>query len=371
MEVLCSVLLVFAQEAWKRHTIDGTSKGADGVRLADANGDGRLDIVTGWEQGGVVRVYLHPGPEKARPAWPAVTVARVKDVEDAVFADLDGDGALEVVSSCEGKTQSIFVSWGRVADPDSWKTEPLPASAGRAWMFVLPLQVDGKRGIDLVAGGKNKGAEIGWYESPADPRKLADWKWHKLRDAGWIMSLVAQDMDGDGDVDIVFSDRKGKRTGAFWLENPTWTEHVIGGQGREVMFITLADLDQDGRQDVLAAVKPAEVLHFRRVDAGGKSWETRALPFPPNTGHAKGVGVGDLDLDGKPDVVFSCEGAEGAKSGVMWLKNGEGRQISGPDGVKFDLVELLDVDGDGDLDVLTCEENENLGVIWYENPHRR
>ena len=38
-----------------------------------------------------------------------------------------------------------------------------------------------------------------------------------------------------------------------------------------------------------------------------------------------------------------------------------------------DRIELLDLDGDGDLDVLTCEERQNkngLGVIWYENPAR-
>jgi hypothetical protein len=38
------------------------------------------------------------------------------------------------------------------------------------------------------------------------------------------------------------------------------------------------------------------------------------------------------------------------------------------DGVKHDLVELIDLDDDGDLDLLTCEEVTNLGVIWYENP---
>ena len=48
----------------------------------------------------------------------------------------------------------------------------------------------------------------------------------------------------------------------------------------------------------------------------------------------------------------------------------EAHEISGPRGVKFDLLQLLDVDGDGDLDVLTCEERHNLGVVWYENPAR-
>ena len=51
---------------WKRHTIDNTSRGADGVKLGDFNRDGLPDIVTGWEEGGVVRVYANPGPEKAR-----------------------------------------------------------------------------------------------------------------------------------------------------------------------------------------------------------------------------------------------------------------------------------------------------------------
>ena len=47
--------------------------------------------------------------------------------------------------------------------------------------------------------------------------------------------------------------------------------------------------------------------------------------------------------------------------------------LSGTEGYKFDRIELVDLDGDGDLDVLTCEENygpnsEGLGVIWFENP---
>ena len=56
-------------EPWIRHTIDNTSRGADGVRLADVNDDGLLDIATGWEEGGQIRVYLNPGGQVARPSW--------------------------------------------------------------------------------------------------------------------------------------------------------------------------------------------------------------------------------------------------------------------------------------------------------------
>ncbi|MGQ9732941.1 MAG: hypothetical protein ACUVX8_16915 [Candidatus Zipacnadales bacterium] len=40
----------------------------------------------------------------------------------------------------------------------------------------------------------------------------------------------------------------------------------------------------------------------------------------------------------------------------------------GADGVKYDLVQLVDLDADGDLDVLTCEELANLGVFGTRTP---
>ena len=79
---------------WQRHIIDNASRGADGVRLADANRDGLPDIATGWEQGGAVRVCLNPGPARVKDKWPAVTVGNVPGVEDAVLVDLDGDGLI-------------------------------------------------------------------------------------------------------------------------------------------------------------------------------------------------------------------------------------------------------------------------------------
>ena len=54
---------VISDAQWKRHIIDDSSRGADGVRVEDVNGDGYLDLTTGWEEGGVVRVTLNPDPE--------------------------------------------------------------------------------------------------------------------------------------------------------------------------------------------------------------------------------------------------------------------------------------------------------------------
>jgi len=381
---------------WKCHIIDDTSRGADGAKLADVNADGLMDITTGWEEGGLTRAYLNPGPAKAKEKWPFVTTGKTPSAEDAVFVDLDQDGAVDVVSSCEGSSQSMFVQWAPkekndYLDESKWKSEVIPVSKNLTrWMFCIPMNVDRKYGPDLIAGSKSPNAQIGWFETPKNARNLEDYKWHTISEAGWIMSLRAEDMDGDKDLDILASDRKGDMRGCRWLENPgpgnaqkkPWTNHFIACQDKEPMFLTIADIDDDGLNDVLAAVKSSkqsQIIIMRRLDPTGDAWKEYVIPYPPQTGSAKAVVVADIDKNGKNDIVFSCEGANAPKSGVMWLSCAKtpfdaqwrAHHISGPKGIKYDRMELLDADRDGDLDIITCEERQNkngLGLFWYENP---
>ncbi|WP_031443717.1 MULTISPECIES: FG-GAP repeat domain-containing protein [Arenibacter] len=383
---------------WNRHVIDSTLSGADGVRLADVNNDNLMDITTGWEEGGYTKVYVHPGYNLAKQKWPAVIVGKTPDVEDAVFVDIDDDGRMDVVSSTEGKNRKIYFNWAptdplNYLDSSKWNTQTLPASDGlMQWMFAFPAQIDGKNGIDLVVGSKNKDAKIGWFQAPRNSRNLSDWKWYPIGSATWIMSIIIRDMDNDGDLDIVTSDRKpGATKGVRWLENPgkienqkkEWDNHFIGCQGLEVMFMDMADMDGDGLEDaIVTEYTHQKIVYMKRLNKNGLEWNSYNIDIPNITGRAKAVKVGDIDGDGNPDIVHSTNTLNDPnKSGIYWLSYRDNpndpiwdwHELSGPKGIKFDRIELLDLDGDGDLDVLTCEENygtnsEGLGVIWYENP---
>ena len=365
-----------AQAPWRRHTIDSSSKGADGVRLADMNGDGRLDVVTGWEEGGKIRCYQHPG-NAVRERWPMQEVADVLSPEDAVFVDLNRDGRLEIVSSCEGQERQIYVH--SQAASGNWTTKSVQTVAGQAmWMYALPLDIDQHSGPELMIGSKGQGGGIGWLQALGNPLDSDPWHYHHLRDAGWIMSLESVDMDGDGDQDVVVSDRRGPTSGVFWLEQPTyasakWIEHPIGALGDEVMFLDVVDFNQDGLVDVIAPIKPTTIAIWSQV-GGNPQWTEQRLDVShQDTGRVKAVRAGDLDQDGDLDLVISCEGATDGKRGIVCLLQSDSdgwqmRDVSGPDGIKFDHMKLLDIDADGDLDVLTCEDRDDLGVIWYENP---
>jgi hypothetical protein len=139
------------------------------------------------------------------------------------------------------------------------------------------------------------------------------------------------------------------------------------------MFIDFADVDGDGRRDVVASVKPREIHVHRSASPDGRRWKSEVIPFAPEiVGTAKAVRVADVNNDGVLDLVWSSEQAGGELRGVVWmdLRDRSLHDVSGAPGTKYDLVEMIDLDADGDLDILTTEEVDGLGVIWYENPRQ-
>lgn len=383
------------QPLWRRHTIDQSSRGADGVRLGDVNDDGRIDIATGWEEGGRIRVAFGPSGDWTKP-WPSVTVGRVRSPEDAFICDVNADGWPDVISCCEGAEQTVFLhrnpgSTASVADPDAWTTVPVTSTQKVSrWMFAE--QLDSQR---VVLGSKNPAGQIALLSDAT-----ADASLQTIRTAGWIMSLRVLDMDADGDADILYSDRKGARSGVGWLEQTDdgeWKDRLIAGGGQEVMFL---DVMTRGNRRYIACNTRNEQILLLGGTLQADRWDVRRIAHPPNSGAGKAVAFGDVNGDGQPDLVCTCGLAKG-RHGAYWLQGPvvrsiEGRPSSGsrhealagspavnPErwemhpvsgrqiGEKFDRIELRDIDQDGDLDLVTCEERDNLGVFWYENPSLR
>jgi hypothetical protein len=127
---------------------------------------------------------------------------------------------------------------------------------------------------------------------------------------------------------------------------------------------------------------------LKRLDATGRHWAEYPITSDQlRTEHSsvlkfviKGVACGYVDDDELIDVVFTGSGhghgvfmmtpRASIPSGITWdLVN----LTPYADYMKYDNLRLIDMDADGDLDVVTTEEGWGFftpgdGVLWLENP---
>ncbi|MCB0665734.1 MAG: VCBS repeat-containing protein [Saprospiraceae bacterium] len=385
-----NLILAQSESAWKIHVIDNTSFGADGTKLYDADQDGDLDIICGWEQGNIARLYFNASfPQR----WSFVEV-NAAAVEDAIIADLDQNGMPDIITFSEGDHRRITIHWAPARehyfDSGKWISEDIPVTIDiTQWMFGESMDVDGKYGPDLIVGGKNKGAMLGWLEAPENPRAIKDWNLHKIAPVGWVMSIEIVDINQDRQPDILISDRYGEDNGVKWFENPgkesvrmnkKWQEHLIAMRGRQPMFLDVRRTANDELFEIWVPDAEAGIYHLTQMDMSGIKWKEEIISFPEFAGlRGKSICTGDLNQDGVNELITTYEMAENRSGVVCSYFNSNSRSwqhqdISGLKGVKYDFARLMDMDNDGDLDILTSEENNNnnkvpgLGVIWYENP---
>ncbi len=396
---------------WQKWAIDTSGNGADGVTTGDINRDGLIDVVSGWEQSGDLRLYLNPGPGHVRDAaaWSHIDISGgvpIEGIEDAAFADLDLDGFDDaVISSIEDDTQTLGIHWlagKNMRNPADWRGFNLAPSERAGYMKARAAQIDGVGGADIVAGSKtidDTRASIFWFKSPAGtPPGSAD-QWQRFY-VGAVdvktVTLVIKDMDADGLPDIVFAGRNG----VGWFKHPghqalvsspataTWERIMITARGSEFTFCNHV---VDGMEDMVVATshKSGMVAKWlRRLDATGRHW----AEYPITADHLrtdqgfslkfviKGVACGYVDGDDLIDLVFTASGhghgvfmmspRAGVVSGQAWhLEN----LTPYADFMKYDNLRLVDMDLDGDLDIVTTEEGGGDftvgdGVLWLENP---
>ena len=313
---------------WLRHAADGSFTertiaevaGPAHVSPVDVDQDGDLDLLVASlgvlfpnnARIGAVIILENTGNAAFAPHVIVKDVARVADVE---AGDLDGDGDLDLAVAQFGYDQGE-TRWMENLGGWQFKSHLLQELSGP--INAVIADADGDRDLDIISLVSQDWEEIYVFVNDGrgqfTPTRIFGAA-NKDFGSSWI---TVADLDRDGDVDVVYSNGdafdyappKGRNwNGLQWLENTgglRFTVHRVadfpGASSPQV-----ADLDGDGHLDIVVvsayndwASPAAQSLVWLQND-GRMSFTLRDLSNTPT--HLLTLAIGDLDGDGRPDLV--------------------------------------------------------------------
>ncbi|HED39878.1 MAG TPA: hypothetical protein ENJ13_05565 [Chromatiales bacterium] len=318
--------------------------------LGDVDGDGDLDLIVGNSNQQANKLYLNNGGSFSSSG--IVIDSDSDDTYSVNLGDIDSDGDLDLIAGNYGQTNKLYLNNG--SGSFSANGIAIGSSMDNTSSSVL-LDVNNDGNLDLVVGNDsltvvnklyiNNGS--GGFPSAGFPVGL---------NADNTSSLVAGDVDGDGDIDIVAGNRG--QANKLYLN----AGGIFGSGGISIgvndaldgaTSLALGDVDGDGDIDLIVANEGAETKRYLNDGSGGFPDSGEIVGGSSASINSYSTAVGDVDGDGDLDILTGDNNA----TTKLYLNAGRGgfSLVGIAIGAESDntmVVVLGDVDGVNGLDLI-------------------
>lgn len=231
------------------------------------------------------------------------------------------------------------------------------------------IDIDNDNDLDILIAGIEDNSIIQYRNDGGSPVE-----WTKIiidSNVSGARSIHANDIDGDGDIDIVGSSYSGVPSVLWWRNDggdPTiWTRQSVSQTFQNSHEVFSIDIDKDGDCDILSASSDQHTIAIWYNDSGSPiTWTRQTVGISEHL--AKSVHAADIDNDGDVDLVSAAI----LSNVVAFWKNDGGSPISWSRNVVDNnflgahRVEIIDIDSDGLNDILGAGYTGNV-VAWWRN----
>lgn len=349
-----------------RQVVDDDASTAAWVFAADLDGDGHDDILSASSGDDTIAWYKNE--DGFGNFGVQQTIANFDQVDFVHAADLDGDDDLDVIASSFALD---FIFW--YENIDGLGTFGLGQTVSNAVDLpkeVLAADLDGDDDLDLVSVSRDDN-KLAWYENLDG---LGDFGPQIVlsTDVLSAVSIDLVDIDGDLDTDILVtagSDRK-----IYWFENldglGTFNSgNIVIDDPSAGFFISVMGVDIDGDDDIdviSAEFSGNRVAWYENLDGAGNFGPQQEIDLTlnlPSIAYA-------FDVDGDNDMDVLSQSSPDMK--IVWYENLDGAGNFGPQQIVSTEANgprslyATDFDQDTDLD-LSVASNADGTIGWFEN----
>jgi hypothetical protein len=369
--------------------------GSDFVTVADVNGDGRLDLLVAnhdspdYYSNGTVGVLLGNGDGTFQPAA-SYTSGGAGPLSLAV-GDVNGDSKpdLLVTNECSNRNNSnsctglLSVLFGR--GDGSFQPPVSYSSGGVAPTSIVVADINGDGTPDALISNQCASLESGCGAGTvsvflATTNGMFPAPINYSSGGRTPNSVAVADLNRDGKSDVVLANQCGSSDCTngtvgilFGSGDGTFNQLLsYGSGGNQASWVSVADMNGDGRPDLLVANQCAGsgncvngIIGVLLQNADG-SFQS-AAGYASGGYYANSLSVADVNSDGKPDLVVAnqCATNVNCANGMVGVLFGNGDGTFQPavnyssGGMFAFSVAIADVNGDGKPDLLITNEYES------------
>ncbi|WP_339610747.1 T9SS type A sorting domain-containing protein [uncultured Planktosalinus sp.] len=368
--LLCYSL--FAQLYGPRQLIDSGIIIRD-IDLGDLNGDENPDLILGSVN--LVAWYNNIDGQGAFSEAIPIEMDQLQSYSVEIV-DMNENGINDIVVSY---FDLDYVAWYPNDGFGNFGDKIIVASSLESCRNALPVDLDQDGDMDIVIGVTNG---VGFYWAENINGQGLNWQLHTVdANPSQARSQRVGDIDGDGDLDIVSN--MVSTNWMTWFENvdgagQQWEHHIIEFNGLYESSFELVDMDGDGHLDIVSqktfgSTSNPDNIGWRKNDGVGNFSPYEILYQTEfSTAGITDLKVGDIDNDGYPDIVGLVAHVFPVNNYIIWIKNIDNAgsfdeaEIIDSDFFKSGIVNLNDIDIDGDLDIILTTSPDNE-IMWFEN----
>ncbi len=347
-----------------QQVITSSADGASCVYSADIDGDGDMDVLSSSSDDGKIAWYENTDGNGTFGAQQVISTAA--DGAACVYSvDIDGDGDMDVLSASSIDDK---IAWYENTDGSgTFGTQQVITTVADNAKSVYSVDLDGDGDMDVLSASYSDD-KIAWYENTDGNGTFGAQQIISTATEGAIC-VYSSDLDGDGDMDILSASHNDNKIA--WYENTDGNgtfgvQQVITTAAEKARSVYSADIDNDGDLDILSAsFEDSKIAWYKNTDGSGTFGAQQVISFAAD--NPLSIYSVDLDGDGDLDVLS----ASSTDSRIAWYENTDGKGSFGVlqtiainSSGNATAVYATDLDGDGDIDVISASSYE---IAWYEN----